>query len=240
MTRDEPNQVSHLPDDVRQGTYIVIAAYNEGPCIEDVVRDVRGEYPNVVVVDDGSTDDTFEAARGSATYVLRHPLNRGQGAALQTGIEFALSRGAQFIVTFDADGQHRIEDIQAMVGPIARGECEITLGSRFLGGTQNMPTGRRRMLRMAVLFTRVVNRIEVTDAHNGLRAFSRKAAGKIHIKLDGMAHASELLDQVRQSGLAFREIPVQIRYTKYSMSKGQASRNAFQIVVQYILGKVMQ
>ncbi len=127
-----------------------------------------------------------------------------------------------------------------MVAPIAQGICEITLGSRFLGGTQDMPAERRRMLRLAILFTRIVNRMQVTDAHNGLRAFSRKAAGKIRIKLDGMAHASELLDQVRQSGLAFREIPVQIRYTKYSLSKGQSPRNAFQIVVQYILGKVMQ
>ena len=229
-----------LPEPVRRETFIVIAAYNEGPCIADVVREVRQQFGNVVVVDDGSRDDTFDAARQAATYTLRHPVNRGQGAALQTGIEFALQQGASYIVTFDADGQHRVEDIPAMVDPIACGDCEITLGSRFLGSTENMPASRRRTLRMAVLFTRVVNRVELTDAHNGFRAFSRRAAQQIEITLDRMAHASELIDQVKATGLPFIEVPVRIRYTDYSMSKGQTARGAVQIVVQYLLGRVLQ
>ncbi len=241
MTGDETtSQTPRLPADVRKGTFIVIAAHNEGACIETVVREVSAEYPNVVVVDDGSDDGTFEAAKGCAHYVLRHAVNRGQGAALQTGIEFALLRGARFLVTFDADGQHRVEDIAALVEPICRGECEITLGSRFLGGTSDIPRSRRLTLRMAVLFTRAVNRLEVTDAHNGLRAFSARAARKINITLDRMAHASELIDQIRLSGLLFREVPVQIRYTDYSLGKGQSSRNALQIAVHYLLGRVLQ
>jgi glycosyltransferase involved in cell wall biosynthesis len=232
--------VYRLPDDVRYGTFVVIPAYNEAACIEEIVREVRAQYPNVVVVDDGSSDHTFEAARCVAPYILRHAINRGQGAALQTGIEFALARGAEFVVTFDADGQHCTEDIQAMVAPISRGECQITLGSRFLGGTDNIPSERRRTLRAAVLFTRVVNRVNVTDAHNGLRAFSRRAARKINITLDRMAHASELIDQIRWSGLPFKEIPVRIRYTDYSLKKGQSSRNAIGIVVQYVLGRILQ
>jgi glycosyltransferase involved in cell wall biosynthesis len=229
-----------LPPVVRAETFIVIAAYNEASCIRRVAGEVREHFPNVVVVDDGSSDATFQEARQGATYVLRHSINRGQGAALQTGIEFALQCGAKYVVTFDADGQHRREDVPAMVGPIARGECDITLGSRFLGGTENMPASRRRMLRLAVLFTRVVNRVNVTDAHNGFRAFSRRAAERIHITLDRMEHASELIDQVRQSGLPFREVPVQIRYTSYSIGKGQSSRNAIRIVFHYLLGKVLQ
>ncbi len=239
MASDPTSKTPTLDEAVRADTFVVIAAYNEATCIEQVAREVRRQFPHVVVVDDGSSDATFEAARRGATYVLRHPLNRGQGAALQTGIEFALLRGAKFVVTFDADGQHRVEDIQAMVAPIAQGLCEITLGSRFLGGTKDMPAERRRMLRMAVLFTRIVNRMDVTDAHNGLRGFSRTAASMIDITLDRMAHASELLDQIRNSGLSYTEIPVQIRYTEYSLAKGQSSRNAIQIVVQYVLGKVM-
>ena len=180
-------------------------------------------FPNVVVVDDGSTDGTFDAARRTAKYVLRHVINRGQGAALQTGIEFALRHGARFILTFDADGQHRVEDIPAMLEPIWRGECEITLGSRFLGQTVNIPSTRRTILRLAVLFTKIVNRVKLTDAHNGLRAFSRRAAETIHITMDRMAHASELIDQIRLSGLPFREVPVEIRYTVYSLAKGQSS-----------------
>lgn len=229
-----------LPDEVRAGTFVVIAAYNEAACIEQVARQVRERFPNVVVVDDGSRDVTFEAARKGAAYALRHALNRGQGAALQTGIEFALRKGATYIVTFDADGQHRVEDIPAMVGPIVRGECDITLGSRFLGGVENIPASRRRMLRLAVLFTRWVNRMNVTDAHNGLRAFSRRAAERIHIQMDRMEHASEMLDQIRQGGLPYREVPVCIRYTDYSLGKGQSSRNAIRIVFHYFLGKVLQ
>lgn len=240
MNRDMNSEVPTPPLDIRESTYVVIAAYNEGTCIEQVAREVRDVYPNVVVVDDGSGDDTFDAARRGAGHVLRHMINRGQGAALQTGIEYALRQGAGYIVTFDADGQHRVEDIAAMVDPIHRGECEITLGSRFLGGADNMPRSRRATLRLAVIFTRVVNRVHVTDAHNGLRAFSRKAAERIDITLDRMAHASELIDQVRKSELKFREVPVRIRYTDYSMGKGQSSRNAFRIVVQYILGRVLE
>lgn len=234
----EPTSTS-LPDAVRAGVFVVIAAYNEDSCLERVVREVRAAYPNVVVVDDGSTDDTFQAASRGATYTLRHAINRGQGAALQTGIEFALRQGADYVVTFDADGQHRVVDIAALVAPIVDGACEITLGSRFLGDAENIPPARRRMLRGAVLFTRVVNRVKLTDAHNGLRAFSRRAAGKIKITLDRMAHASELIDQIKDSGLPFQEVPVKIRYTQYSLDKGQSGRAAVRIVVQYLLGRIL-
>jgi len=223
-----------------QDVFVVIPAYNESTCIEEVAREVRAVYPNVVVVDDGSRDDTLSAARRGARYALRHPINRGQGAALQTGITFALARGAKYVVTFDADGQHRVEDIEALLEPIRKGECEIALGSRFLGKTVDMPGGRRRVLKLAVLFTRLVNRVQLTDAHNGLRAFSRVAAQRIDITLDRMAHASELIDQIRRSGLAYKEVPVQIRYTEYSMAKGQSSRGALRIVLHYLLGRVFQ
>lgn len=225
----------------RDGVYVVIPAYNEGPALADVLIELRTAYPNVVVVDDGSSDDTVKVAKKHAAYVLRHLVNRGQGAALQTGIDFALERGAEYVVTFDADGQHRVEDIARLIAPIVAGQCEITLGSRFLGEEAvGMPRSRRLMLRAAVIFTRWANRVEVTDAHNGLRAFSRKAAEHIQITLDRMAHASEILDFIRYSGLPFREIPVQIRYTEYSLAKGQSARGALQIVFQYLIGKVLR
>lgn len=227
-----------LPAEVRGQVFVVVPAYNEGACLGKVLAELHAVYPNVVVVDDGSTDDTFEVARRGAGHVLRHVVNRGQGAALQTGIDFSLRRGAEYIVTFDADGQHRVEDIQALIGPIHRGECDIALGSRFLGRTIDMPRGRRLMLKLGVRFTRLVSRVRLTDAHNGLRGFSRRAAKRLEITLDRMAHASELIDLVRQSGLPFREVPVQIRYTEYSMAKGQSLRGAFKILIHYLSGRM--
>lgn len=226
----------NLPD----GLFVVVPAYNEAPAVGAVLQELRTVCPNLVVVDDGSSDGTHEAARSSATYVLRHPINCGQGAALQTGIDFALLRGADYIVTFDADGQHRLEDIPTLLSPILGGECDIVLGSRFLGTSVDMPPMRRKMLRLGVLFTRLVNGVNLTDAHNGLRAFSRRAAQRINLRLDRMAHATELIDQVRQSGLPFKEVPVQIRYTPYSLRKGQSTRGAIRIALQYLLGRVLQ
>lgn len=228
-----------LSDDRHADVFIVVPAYNEGPALAEVITALRAEYQQIVVVDDGSTDDTAEVARTHAPFVLRHLINRGQGAALQTGIEFALLRGAKVVVTFDADGQHRVEDVAAIVAPILAGDCDIALGSRFLGTESDIPPVRRVILRLAVLFTHMVSRIKLTDAHNGLRGFSRRAAVRIHITMDRMAHASELIDFVRQCGFAFQEIPVRVRYTKYSMAKGQSSRNAIRIALQYLLGRMM-
>ncbi len=229
-----------LPDDVRKQTFVVIPAYNEGSCLADVVSEVRAIYPNVVVVDDGSTDDTYAAAQRTAAFVLRHAVNRGQGAALQTGLTFALRRGARYVVTFDADGQHDPRDIDALLSPICAGECDIVLGSRFLGEAIDLPFSRRVLLRIAVLLTRLVNGLSVTDAHNGLRAFSRKAAERIDIRLDRMAHASELLDFVAASGLPWKEASVTVRYTPYSLSKGQSHRGALRILLHYIVGRIVR
>lgn len=239
MDSAQPTRPVHSSADPRAGVFVIIPAFDEGAALEAVVREVRAVYPNVVVVDDGSRDDTYAIARRCATHTLRHLINRGQGAAIQTGIQFALLCGAQYVVTFDADGQHCVEDLAAMLEPIQGGQCDITLGSRFLGEAENLPASRRFTLQLAVLFTRFVNRVKLTDAHNGLRAFSRRAAERINITLDRMAHASEIIDLVKRSGLPFREVPVKIRYTEYSMSKGQSSRQAIRIAFHYLVGRIM-
>lgn len=230
--------MSELPAEVRSGVYVIVPAYNEARVLGEVVERLRRSYPQIVVVDDGSRDATFEVARRAGAMALRHPINRGQGAAIQTGIEFALRRGAEYLVTFDADGQHQVEDVDRLVDPIRRGECDICLGSRFLGEALNLPTSRKWLLRAAVLFTRVTSGANLTDTHNGLRAFSRRAAERLDITLDGMAHASEIIDQVVRSGLTYREVPVQIHYTDYSLAKGQTSRGAFRVLLQYVIGRV--
>jgi glycosyltransferase involved in cell wall biosynthesis len=156
------------------GVYVVIPAYNEGSVVGDVVRRIHTRFPDIVVVDDGSTDDTGAAARAAGADVVTHVINRGQGASLQTGIERALARHADVIVTFDSDGQHRLEDVEALIAPIRDGRCDVTLGSRFLLGESRVPVARKLVLKLGVLFTRVVSGIRVTDAHNGLRAMSRR------------------------------------------------------------------
>jgi len=174
-----------------------------------------------VVVDDGSRDATAEAAARAGADVLRHPLNLGQGAALQTGIEYALLRGAERIVTFDADGQHRPQDVAVLLNALSAENADFVLGSRFLGSAVAMPPLRRLILRAATWFTRLTTGLNVTDAHNGLRAMSRRGASAIRLRQNRMAHASEILHQIAASGLKYVEAPVTIEYSRYSLAKGQ-------------------
>jgi glycosyltransferase involved in cell wall biosynthesis len=219
-------------------TFVVIPAHNERRAVGDTVRRVKEVVPNVVVVDDGSVDGTAEEARLAGAVVLTHLINRGQGAALRTGIEYALARGAQVIVTFDSDGQHQAEDIEALVAPLRGGQFEVALGSRFLRDDNRIPPVRRMTLKLGILFTRVVSRIRVTDAHNGLRAFSRQAAIRLCLKEDRMAHASEILDEIARLRLRFVEVPTRVLYTDYSRQKGQGSGAAFRIALDFLLGKM--
>jgi glycosyltransferase involved in cell wall biosynthesis len=216
-------------------------AYNEGRRIGETLRHLHEHgYQNIAVVDDGSRDDTGEKALAAGAWVLRHIVNCGAGAATQTGIEFALGRGAAVIVTFDADGQHCAEDVAAMAAPIQGEEADFTIGSRFLGKTIDMPFARKLVLKAGALFTRIVSGISVSDGHNGFRAFSRAAAQRIHLTQNRFAHASELLDQVRAADLRLREVPVTVRYTADTLAKGQSSWNALKIAVQLLLGRFVR
>jgi glycosyltransferase involved in cell wall biosynthesis len=222
------------------GVWIVIAAYNEGKRLAATLDGVLPLYRNVVVVDDGSRDDTYDVALGKGVWALRHVINLGQGAALQTGIDFALRQGAEVIVTFDADGQHAADEIERLIAPVRSGEADAALGSRFLGKSVGMPWTRRLVLKAGVLFTRVFSLIKVSDAHNGFRALSRKAAEQIRITQNRMAHASEILDRIREHRLRFVEVPVTIHYTAETMAKGQSSWNAVKIVGELLLGRMVR
>ncbi len=219
------------------GVWVVIAAYNEGPSLSETLRGMVGFVPNIVVVDDGSEDDTATHAAAFPVWLLQHLVNRGQDAALQTGIDFALRNGATAIVTFDADNQHDRADIPAMLAPVLSGEVDVALGSRFLGRTVGIPLTRLVVLKLGIVFTRLVSRIAVTDTHNGFRCLSREAAKTIRITQDRMAHASEILDEICQHKLRYVEVPVTIRYTATSIAKGQSSWAAARIVWQFLLGR---
>lgn len=220
--------------------WVVVPAYNESRVIGGVIEELVARGHRVVVVDDGSSDGTPAVARSAGATVLRHAVNRGQGAALQTGIAFALRRGAEHIVTFDSDGQHAPGDVDALVAPLLAGRADVVLGSRFIGSSEGMPAARKAMLALAVVFTRVASGARVTDTHNGLRAFTRAAAATLDIRLDRMAHASEILDQIVRHGLRFEEVPVHVRYTDYSRRKGQSSFAALRILADYVVGRWMR
>ena len=211
--------------------HVVIAAYNEAAVISRVVNEVKRAGYRIVVVDDGSKDATAAVARAAGATVVKHPFNLGQGAALQTGVDYALAQGAEVIVTFDADGQHRVADIAGLVDALTEERAEFVLGSRFLGQTTDLPPLRRLLLKAATLFTQLTTGLRLSDTHNGLRAMSRRGAAAIRLRQNRMAHASELLGQIGSSGLRHVERPVTIEYTAYSLAKGQKMRDAVFILV---------
>ncbi|MBO0697748.1 MAG: glycosyltransferase family 2 protein [Zavarzinella sp.] len=232
-----------MPPEARdtEDVWVVIAAYNEGRRLAATLSGLAGHgYRNVVVVDDGSRDDTAQVARSHGVWVLRHTINLGQGAALQTGLTFALRSGARYLVTFDGDGQHAAAEISQLLAPLRRGQADVALGSRFLGRAVDIPATRRLVLKGGVLFTRLVSGVKVTDAHNGFRAFTRDAATRVRITQNRMAHASELLDQIVEHRLRYVEVPVTIHYAADTTAKGQSSWNAVAIVVQYFLGRLVR
>lgn len=218
--------------------WIVIPAFNEGQVVGDVVAGVRARYRRVVVVDDCSRDGTASSALRAGAVVLHHPINLGQGAALETGIRYALSRGAEKIITFDADGQHRVEDVATLLDRQHKTGTDVVVGSRFLGATQNMPPLRGLILKLAVVFMRVTSGVRMTDAHNGLRLLTRPAAEQIRIRQNGMAHASEIIEQIGALGLSVCEAPVTIIYTDYSLRKGQRMSNAINVVWETLLARL--
>jgi polyprenyl-phospho-N-acetylgalactosaminyl synthase len=222
------------------GIFVVVPAYNEAAVVHDVVHGLRAVYPNVVVVDDGSRDDTAREAYRAGAVVLRHVLNRGQGAALQTGIDYCLLQGADTIVTFDADGQHRVEDVTRLVEALSARNADIAIGSRFLELRSNVPAARRMLLATAARFMRLTSGVALTDAHNGLRAMRRTAAVRIRLTIDGMAHASELIDQIRQHSLAVTEVPIVVHYSEYSLRKGQSGLAAFRILFDYLMKRLFR
>jgi glycosyltransferase involved in cell wall biosynthesis len=207
--------------------------YNEATVVGGVVADLRKEFPNVVCIDDGSSDGSQDIAREAGAVVIQHPINLGQGAALQTGFEYALQDPElDCIVTFDADGQHRIEDAKAMVGRIRSGEADIVLGSRFLDKRTKLSPAKRVVLKTAAIQSRLATGMDLTDAHNGLRAISPSVASRIHLTQNRMAHASELVHQLAKMQPRYVEHPVEIIYTDYSKAKGQSLLNAVNIVFE--------
>ena len=223
----------------KPSVWVVIAAYNEDKVIADVLREIIQCNPSysIVVTDDGSTDNTASVVSSLPVHLLVHPVNLGQGAALATGIDYALSHNADVVVTFDADGQMSPKDIDTLVKKVTEDGFDVALGSRFLSrSVEGMPALRKTLLKLAVIFTRLTSGLKISDIHNGFRAFSAEAAKKITITQNRMAHASEILTQIASKKLKYCEVPVSIRYTEYSKGKGQSISNAINILYELLTG----
>ena len=220
---------THISTD---GVWIIVPAFNEAQVIGDVVADLRSVFSHVVCVDDGSRDDTGEVALRAGAHVVRHPVNLGQGAAIQTGVEYARSRpGATVFATFDADGQHRVKDVVTMIERLRHGDVDIVIGTRFAGSTvSHTPPLKRLILRAAAWLSPSSRQLHLTDAHNGLRVFNRTVADNLSLTMNGMSHAGEFIKLIGENRWRVAEEPVEILYTEYSLSKGQPLLNGVNIV----------
>jgi polyprenyl-phospho-N-acetylgalactosaminyl synthase len=225
------------PSDV----FVVIPAYNEEATIRTVVAGVLAAGYQVVVVDDGSSQDLGAALHNLPIHYLRHGVNLGQGAALQTGIHYALEQQANFVVTFDADAQHQASDIERMLLAMQQSSADVVLGSRFMqSSTAHIPFTRKLLLQAARVVNFLFTGLYLTDAHNGLRLLNRKAAEFIFLKENRMAHATEILSQINALGLKYIEAPVHISYSAYSRQKGQTAWGGFRILIDLLLAKLFQ
>lgn len=223
---------------MNKNIYIIVPVFNEAEVIATTVSDLLMKGFTIVVVDDASSDNTAEIIKSLPVYYLKHNINLGQGAALQTGITFAQDKGADIFVTFDADGQHRSADIKPMIDKLVTEELDIIFGSRFLG--KNISGGlvsRKLVLHFARYFNFLLTGILLTDAHNGLRVFNRKTATAIRILENRMAHATEFLIIVKKHKLKYGEEAVYINYTPYSRKKGQKNLHGFKIIQDILLYK---
>ncbi|MEK6874600.1 MAG: glycosyltransferase family 2 protein [Nanoarchaeota archaeon] len=221
-------------------TFIIVPAYNEAKHIATVIHDLQNHgYNNIIVIDDGSKDDTATVAKTCGATVLSHGINRGQGAALYTGIKYALLCNADIIITFDSDGQHLASEIPKLIKPIKQGIADIVLGSRFLRNTSHTPFMRKILLTGSRIIIFLFYGLWMTDAHNGFRALTRKAAQLIEIRSNRMEHASEIIGEIKQKKLRYLEFPTIIRYTDETIKKGAGGFiGAIRILIKMIIQKI--
>ena len=222
-----------------KNVYIIIPVYNEQQTIRAVINSLLQKQYNILIVDDGSTDGTKECLNGLPVFYLRHRINLGQGAALQTGISFALTMNADYFVTFDADGQHDASDIEGMIRKMNETGSDIVFGSRFLKESKtNASASRTLILNIARYINYALSGILLSDAHNGLRLFNRKAASELHLTENKMAHATQIQMLVAQKNLSYSEYPNSIYYNQYTRQKGSKNIDGIKIFFEILLSKI--
>lgn len=200
-------------------TAVVIPTYNEAARLGIVLRAWQGQNLTLIVVDDGSEDNTLAMAKTFSIHYLRHPINLGQGAALKTGTEFAEHLGCSAVVHFDADGQHRVEDALQLLKVLVEGEYEVVLGSRFLTSNQTMPWTKKMILRLARIFNQKILQLRFSDPQCGLRAFRLAVWPKLHWQKDDFLHCNEILNLIIKNKLKYTERPIKVVYAAANQSK---------------------
>jgi len=220
---------------------VVIPVYNEGPVIRQVITSLLKIVSTIIVVDDGSAVPVIDQLGNLPVVNIRHRVNLGQGAALQTGLTYARSLNPDIVITFDADGQHNEEDLKSLMAPIVSNQADVVLGSRFLPDSEKtVPFARRVTLQLARIINFLLSGVLLTDAHNGLRAMNKTALEKISLTENRMAHASEFLFEIKKHKLRFKEVPVHIRYTDYSRQKGQTGGDSIKVLFDLLLHKLFK
>mgnify|MGYP001598003734 FL=1 len=220
--------------------YIVIPAYNEEKTIGKVIDDLRkNKFKNIIIVDDGSTDNTSEVVKSRKVRLYSHIINRGLGGALNTGISAALKNNADIIATCDADGQHDPKDVKKAIDFLKKEKLDVVIGSRIIN-SEGMPVSRKILNSGASFMTQLLFGVYSTDTQSGLRVFTKEAAEKIKIKTNRMEVSSEIIKEIGRNNLKFKEIPIKAIYTAYSLNKGQKGANAFNITYKLMLRKIMK
>lgn len=225
---------------------ILIRAYNEDKVLESVLNELlNNSYENILVINDGSTDKTEQILRNFSEkiFFVNHITNRWAWAALETWFEY-LRRfsDVKYVITFDADWQHSVSDIKKFLEKFEEDrELWAIFWSRFLQKSEtNVPFIRKIVLFLWKIFTFFVSWIMLTDAHNWLRWFTFETIKKIRLKMDSMAYASEIIDEIRKNKIKFSEVFVVIKYTDYSKSKWQSSLNSINIALKVIISKLFK
>lgn len=214
-----------------ENIYILIPVFNEERQIKKVIEELSKTFKNIIVINDGSTDKTEKILKTLNVIHLKHSINLGQGAAISTGFKFIQKlKDAYAVVTFDADGQHSAKDAELFAKEILLCKEEIIFGSRFLDNKSNIPFIKKVVLSIVVMFTNILSKINLTDAHNGLKAFKTSCLNKLDIDIDGFGFESQIIHQASKKKITYKEMPTNTMYTTYSKKKGQRLINGLIIL----------
>ena len=211
--------------------YVIVPAFNEQNVIKDIINNLLKDFSNVIVINDGSNDKTLETINDLDIKILNHEINLGVGAAVQTGFDYVSNiPDAKAVITFDADGQHLVDDAVAMAKEIMICDEGIIFGTRFPKHSKNIPMVKRIVLKLIAKITDLVTGVSLSDAHNGLKAYKVSIIKELELQFSSYSYESELITQVAKKKIDYKEMPTDIKYTSYSIKKGQKLLNGLLII----------